>query len=145
MKYNVISADSHISEPPETWIERVPQKFRDLAPRIVATPDGGEGWKFPDETHIASFGLGSATLQKGVIRGPEQYIASGLRFEDMARGSWDPKQHLEDMKTDGCDASVLYIGVAAGVYNIKAVICGWRALRLSTTGWASSAPTILRA
>ena len=119
MKYNVISADSHINEPPGTWVDRVPAKFKDLAPRVVATPDGGEGFKFPDETHVQSFGLASATLQKGVIRGPEQYIPNGLKFEEIARGSWDPKQHLEDMKTDGCDASVLYIGVAANVYNIK--------------------------
>ena len=119
MKYDIISADSHVNEPPGTWIDRVPHKFKDGAPRVVATPDGGEGWKFPDEAHITSFGLGSATLQKGVVRGPEQYIASGLKFEDVAKGSWDPKQHLEDMRTDGCDASVLYIGVAAGVYNIK--------------------------
>ena len=68
---------------------------------------------------MQSFGLASATLQKGMIRGPEQYIANGLKFEDIARGSWDPKQHVEDMKTDGCDASVLYIGVAANMYNIK--------------------------
>ena len=68
---------------------------------------------------MQSFGLASATLQKGVIRGPEQYIPNGLKFEEIARGSWDPKQHVEDMKTDGCDASVLYIGVAASVYNIK--------------------------
>ncbi len=74
MKYDVISADSHINEPPGTWIDRVPAKFKDTAPHVVATPDGGEGFKFPDEDHVMSFGLASATLQKGVIRGPEQYI-----------------------------------------------------------------------
>ena len=119
MQYNVISADSHINEPPGTWIDRVPAKFKDVAPRVVPTSDGGEGFKFPEEAHVQSFGLASATLQKGIVRGPEQYIANGLKFEDIARGSWDPKQHVEDMKTDGCDASVLYAGVAANMYNIK--------------------------
>src|SRR5215469_12538931 len=117
MKYELISADSHVNEPPGTWADRVPARFKELAPRIVPTPDGGEGWKFPDDPHVASFGLASATLQKGVVRGPEQYIASGLKFEDIARGSWDAKEHLEDMRKDGCDASVLYFGVAANVYN----------------------------
>jgi predicted TIM-barrel fold metal-dependent hydrolase len=119
MKYNVISADSHINEPPGTWVDRVPAKFKDVAPRVVPTADGGEGWKFPDELQAHSFGLVSAALQKGEIRGPERYIPTGLKFDEIARGSWDPKQHIEDMKTDGCDASILYFGVAAGIYNMK--------------------------
>lgn len=119
MKYELISADSHVNEPPGTWVDRVPVKFRELAPRVVATPDGGEGWKFPDDPNVTSFGLASATLAKGVVRAPEQYIATGLKFEEIARGSWDPKQHLEDIRKDACDASVLYFGVAANVYNIK--------------------------
>jgi len=49
MKYDVISADSHVNEPPGTWIDRVPAKFKDLAPHVVSTSDGGEGFKFPDE------------------------------------------------------------------------------------------------
>jgi predicted TIM-barrel fold metal-dependent hydrolase len=119
MRYELISADSHVNEPPGTWVDRVPAKLRNQAPRIVPTPDGGEGWQFPDEKNVSSFGLASATLAKGVVRSPEQYIPSGLKFEEIAKGSWDPKQHIEDMKNDGCDASVLYIGVAASVYNIK--------------------------
>jgi hypothetical protein len=80
MKYDVISADSHINEPPGTWIERVPAKFKDAAPRIVTTSDGGEGWKFPDEPQVHSFGLVSATLQRGEARAPERYIPSGLKI-----------------------------------------------------------------
>jgi uncharacterized protein len=119
MKYDVISADSHINEPPGTWMERVPAKFKDAAPRIVTTSDGGEGWKFPDEPQVHSFGLVSATLQRGEARAPERYIPSGLKFDEVARGSWDPRQHVEDMRTDGCDASIVYFGVAASMYNIK--------------------------
>jgi hypothetical protein len=79
MKYEVISADSHINEPPGTWIGRVPAKFKDAAPRIVPTSDEGEGWKFPDEPQVHSLGLASATLQKGEARGPERHIPSGLK------------------------------------------------------------------
>jgi hypothetical protein len=78
MKYDVISADSHINEPPGTWIERVPAKFKDAAPRIVTTSDGGEGWKFPDEPQVHSFGLVSATLQRGEARAPSVTSRVGL-------------------------------------------------------------------
>ena len=31
----IISADSHVMEPPELWIERLPAEFRDVAPRFA--------------------------------------------------------------------------------------------------------------
>jgi len=68
---------------------------------------------------VHSFGLVSATLQRGEARAPERYIPSGLKFDEIARGSWDPRQHVEDMRTDGCNASIVYFGVAASMYNIK--------------------------
>ena len=32
--YRLISADSHVNEPPDLWTARVPAEFRDRAPRI---------------------------------------------------------------------------------------------------------------
>jgi hypothetical protein len=31
----IISADSHITEPPNTYIDRIDAKFRDRAPRVA--------------------------------------------------------------------------------------------------------------
>ena len=39
----VISADSHLEMSPERWTPRVPARYRDLAPRLVKLPDGGDG------------------------------------------------------------------------------------------------------
>jgi hypothetical protein len=30
--YKLISADSHVSEPPDLWVERVDKKYRDRRP-----------------------------------------------------------------------------------------------------------------
>ena len=35
MEYRVISADSHINEPPDTFVDRVPAKLRDIAPKVL--------------------------------------------------------------------------------------------------------------
>ena len=113
MEYQVISADSHINEPPGTFVDRVPAKLRDRAPHVVETPDGGQGWQFPD-SKASSFGLSTAAQWTY-----KNYRPSGLRFEEIIKGSWDPAEHVKDMKADGCDASVLYFGVAAGCYNMK--------------------------
>ena len=113
MEYHVISADCHVIEPPGTFVERVPKRLRDRVPRIVPTPDGANGWQFGDEPP-RSFGLDSAAIFKY-----EDYKRSGLRHEDTARGAWDPKAHVEDMRKDGVDASVLYPGVGFRLYNLE--------------------------
>jgi len=36
----LISADSHVNEPGDLWLERIDKQFRDGAPRIVENPPG---------------------------------------------------------------------------------------------------------
>ena len=42
----LISSDSHVSEPPDLWAERLYIKYRDRAPRVVLNPEGQEGAYF---------------------------------------------------------------------------------------------------
>src|SRR6202049_5408333 len=41
-KYTLMSSDGHLEVPPERWSHRVPEKYRDRAPRTVHLPDGGD-------------------------------------------------------------------------------------------------------
>lgn len=52
----IISADSHMCEPPTLWVDRIDRRFRDHAPRIVKDPDGKKGSFFVCENlpHQAS-------------------------------------------------------------------------------------------
>ena len=43
----LISADSHVLEPPDIWTSRLPAKFQDRAPRQVRT-EQGDTWQFPN-------------------------------------------------------------------------------------------------
>ena len=38
----IISADSHITEPPDTYVDRIDAKFRDRAPHVVHDPQRGD-------------------------------------------------------------------------------------------------------
>ena len=40
MKYKCISADSHLEIRPDRYAKRVPEKFRDRAPKVIALEDG---------------------------------------------------------------------------------------------------------
>src|SRR5437867_13368133 len=44
--YQLISADSHILEPPHLWRQYMPRKFHDKAPTVVPDGEGGEAWQF---------------------------------------------------------------------------------------------------
>ena len=42
MEYRVISADSHVVEPPHLWQEYLPKEYQEFAPKMVRDQDGGE-------------------------------------------------------------------------------------------------------
>src|SRR2546426_1038451 len=57
--YRLISADSHVSEPTDLWVERVDKKYRDRAPRLVANPADPNGAYFYYEGHpLHPIGIG---------------------------------------------------------------------------------------
>lgn len=98
----VISADNHINEPP--WVfDRVPEKFRERAPKMMRGADGGDGWSFDGRPPKRTFGI-----EAMAGRDPKDFQVGGLKFDDILKGNWDGPAHLEDMQTDGVDAAVVY-------------------------------------
>ena len=45
-EYQLISADSHVLEPPHIWTTYMAKQFHDKVPRVVSDGDGGEAWQF---------------------------------------------------------------------------------------------------
>src|SRR5260370_31840485 len=45
-QYRLISADSHVNEPPHLWVTRVDKKYRERAPRLALDVPGKEGAYF---------------------------------------------------------------------------------------------------
>ena len=41
--YKIVSGDSHVTDPADLWTTRLPNEFRDRAPRIVKDPPGEKG------------------------------------------------------------------------------------------------------
>ena len=41
-RYEIVSADVHILEPPDIWEKHLPKKFSDHAPRLVKDHEGGD-------------------------------------------------------------------------------------------------------
>jgi predicted TIM-barrel fold metal-dependent hydrolase len=107
MDYTIISADSHVIEPRELFVEQLPEQYRDRAPRVVRGRDGGDGWSFDGNPPARTFGLEAVAGQKAV---GQKFAAEGLTWDEILPGNYDGAAHLADMDRDGVDASVLYSG-----------------------------------
>jgi predicted TIM-barrel fold metal-dependent hydrolase len=110
----VISADNHIIDPRDLYVERLPRDYRERAPRVVRAPDGGDGWSWEGRPPARSFGLEAVA---GQPTGGD-FRPSGLKWEEILPGNYDGAEHLKDMDRDGIDAAVLYPSVAMASYVI---------------------------
>ena len=54
----LISGDSHWQVPNEVWAHRVPEQFRELLPKRVTLPTGGEGMMDPESGRVTYGGTG---------------------------------------------------------------------------------------
>ena len=107
-QYRLMSSDGHLEVPPERWVHRVPEKYRDRAPRTVTLPDGGDALLIEGQPLRESNFL---DLRAGRAGGDWQPF--GLRVEDAA-GVGPPEQRVREQDEDGMDAEVLFPAQAAG-------------------------------
>jgi len=100
-EYRLISADSHVNEPPDLWQSRVPAKLRDRAPRVEALAEG-DAWILDGVADPVNFGWNAcAGLDPEDMQG-------WVRFGDIRAGGYDPAARLVEMARDRVDAEVLY-------------------------------------
>lgn len=126
--FKLISADSHVNEPPQTW-ERVQKEYGDRAPRIVKDPPG-----VPKGTWLLTEGLapiGCSHFSIGLVADKPDGISqfdmdkfaktldfnATYRYEDYP-GGWDPAGRLKDQDRDGVDAEILFASPSRFFYGL---------------------------
>jgi predicted TIM-barrel fold metal-dependent hydrolase len=114
MNYPVISADSHITEHPDTYTAYIDRAFRDRAPHIVSTSDRGDVFVIDGMDRPIALGLVAAAGKK-----PEEITEAGVTFEELHRGGWDPVARLADQDRDGVSAEIIYPTVGMMLCNHK--------------------------
>jgi predicted TIM-barrel fold metal-dependent hydrolase len=115
--YPLISADSHVSEPPDLWVTRCKEKYRDRAPRLSVNPPGLEGAYFLYEgyaPHPIGIGLGAG-------KSPEELkeFLTKATYADARPGGWDPAERLKDNEADGVEADVLYTTLGFRIFWLR--------------------------
>ncbi len=102
--YKLISADSHVNEPPHVWQKRVPAQFKERAPRMQRF-EQGDGWVLEGVPFPYPFGM---TNCAGETREQRERHSWWVKWEDTPKGSDDPRARLSELDADRVDAELLY-------------------------------------
>ena len=108
-----ISADSHVTEPAGTYVDRIDPKFRDRAPRMHYDETMGDVMLIDGGKSLVPYWLVAAAGRPT----DEVRLDTGKHFEDLWRGGWDPVARLADQDLDGVSAEVIYPSVGMLLCN----------------------------
>ncbi len=126
--FKLISADSHVNEPPAAW-ERVQKEYGERAPKVIRDPAGKPKgiWLIIDGLPPVGLSHYSKGLAVGKNRGiseveQEKHFATirfneNFRYEDYP-GGWEPSARLQDQEADGVEAEVLFSSAVRQLYSI---------------------------
>jgi hypothetical protein len=108
LKYRLFSADSHVVEPRDLWLDRLPKKYKHQAPQVESRDDG-DYFVVPNTDMpakpVGTEGAMIDTKIAGRIESPK-----GFRFEQQRQGSYDPKARIADQDSQGITGEVIYPG-----------------------------------
>ena len=102
-----ISADSHIVEPPNTYIDFIDPKFRDRAPTVIDGPTGGSIFNIPGLDDIIPLAL----LGAAGVPAAELPKYRDAKFDQLPNAAWNPDFRAEVQDQDGVCAEVIYASV----------------------------------
>ncbi len=110
----LISADSHVVEPADLWMERLDRAFKDRAPRVV--PNEGRPGVSLVAPGILPFPI--ASLWAAGKGGRELTAHMSQTQSEARRSGWDPVERIKDQDIDGVEAEVIYPSLAMPLFGL---------------------------
>ena len=127
----LISADSHVIEPPDLWTSRLPEKFRDRAPKQIHL-EQGDAWEFPG-TPPFPYGLN----QCGGL--PPEAYSPWVRWENVRAEAHEISARTAGQAGSGVSVEIMYPTprIAIAMYGTDADPEFHRALVRAYNDWMS--------
>ena len=108
-----ISADSHITEPGDCYVDRIDPKFRDRAPIAVTDETMGATMLIDNGRSRLPYGMVAAAGRPMDKIHPHIFVP----WEELHPGGWDPAERLKEQDRDGVFAEVIYPSVGMIICN----------------------------
>lgn len=102
--YQLISADSHVLEPPDLFERRLPKGLRDRAP-VLGSWNGGSAWTVDGADPVP---LPATAATGSGYRLWNRTDDKPVAFDEVMPGLYDPAERLKAQDADSVDAEVLY-------------------------------------
>ena len=81
--FPIISADSHITEAPNTYLDYIDSKYVDVAPRVIETENHGDVYVIDGMKRSIPMGLVAAAGQKA------DELNTKARYSDLPKSGYD--------------------------------------------------------
>ena len=116
----IISVDDHVIEHRTVWLDRLPSRYHDVGPRTIQErgnmqfvggvfsyepdPEGElcDWWLYEDKK------IPQTRLSAAVGFDRDEVKVTGITYEEMRPGCWDPKARLEDMDANWTEAQMCF-------------------------------------
>ena len=116
----IISVDDHVIEHGRVWLDRLPAKYHDVGPRTIQErgkmdfvggvfsyepSDEGDlcDWWLYEDKRVPQTRLSAAA---GFSR--DEVKVTGITYEEMRKGCWDPKARIADMDANWTEAQMCF-------------------------------------
>jgi len=118
----LVDLDAHVVEPSHVWSSRLPLKYRDIGPRVEMMPAGdiklveGTYKEMPGTEGPADVAWWRYEDQFASIKRPiaaagypaDEITMTGVNYEQMRPGCWQPAARLADMDINGVEAQLAF-------------------------------------
>ena len=98
----IISVDDHVIEHPRVWLDRLPSRYAEVAPRIVKLPDGNDTWLYEGRQS------GNFALNAVAGKHPREFGMDPRSYDDMLPGCYRIEDRIKDMDIEGVWAQLCF-------------------------------------
>ena len=115
----VISADSHMMEPPDLWTERLDRKWGDRAPRVIKSEAKGQFlFVAPDIPPFPVAGGFAAGRSGEELKEFLGHANKDEGYKAARPSGWDPVERIKDQDIDGVQAEILYTTLGMPLFGL---------------------------
>ena len=128
--WTIVDTDSHVTETPDVWTSRVPEKYAELVPHVAVHPKTGRRhWRVGDVWYYPVAGGGTSQA------GWPEYLPSGpWEYDEVDPASYNAQDRLKRMDEYGIDVQICYPNII-GFISASLIPLGHEVSIMAVQAW----------